>query len=337
MSGSAALEYGFPSTHSTNAVSVAVYGLAILNCSESTLSPRVNLCLQALTYVYVVSVVLGRLYCGMHGFFDVFIGCLLGALIGALQFAFEGSFEESLASADGWNVLLLIFAVLVLVRIHPEPADDCPCFDDSVAFAGVLLGTEVAYWHCVKHAIIWADPSVGYEETGTGQIALRILLGVIIIFVWREVMKPSLLLVLPPIFRGLEKLGLILPRRFFTNASYVIPSRFLSYLRMLLTDFQTGSILPSLRSSRMKRSFPNSPKSRRFSRASAILDAVPFPLVPSLKQTRTKPWHTVKNADERAVRTVLVLHRGCCRIASTTARAHRQMPGHPRDSSGQTS
>lgn len=240
MSGSAALEYGFPSTHSTNAVSVAVYGLAILNSSESTLSPRVNLGLQALTYAYVVSVVLGRLYCGMHGFFDVFIGCLLGALIGALQFAYEGSFEESLASADGSNVVLLIIAVLVLVRVHPEPADDCPCFDDSVAFAGVLLGTEVAYWHCVKHGIIWADPSVGYEATGGAKIALRILLGVIIIFVWREVMKPSLLLILPPIFRGLEKLGLILPRRFFTNASYATLLRFLSYPPIFLLTSKQG-------------------------------------------------------------------------------------------------
>lgn len=240
MSGSAALEYGFPSTHSTNAVSVAVYGLAILNSSDSTLSPRVNLGLQALTYAYVVSVVLGRLYCGMHGFFDVFIGCLLGALIGALQFAYESSFEESLASADGSNVVLLIIAVLVLVRIHPEPADDCPCFDDSVAFAGVLLGTEVAYWHCVKHGIIWADPSVGYETTGGAKIALRILLGVVIIFVWREVMKPSLLLILPPIFRGLEKLGLILPRRFFTNASYATLLQFLSNPPIYLLTFKQG-------------------------------------------------------------------------------------------------
>lgn len=221
MSGSAALEYGFPSTHSTNAVSVAVYSLAILNSSEVPLSPQVNIGLQALTYVYVVSVVLGRLYCGMHGFFDVVIGCVLGALIGFLQFAYENTFEDSLVSVNGSHLLLLILAVVVSVRVHPEPADDCPCFDDSVAFAGVLIGTEAAYWHCAKDGLIWADPSVGYEESGIGKRAVRIVLGVAIIFVWREVMKPSLLRILPPIFRGLEKLGLILPRRFFTNASYV--------------------------------------------------------------------------------------------------------------------
>lgn len=219
MSGSAALEYGFPSTHSTNAVSVAVYCLALLNSPDSTLDPRLNLALRALTWVYVVSVVLGRLYCGMHGFSDVITGCLLGALIGYFQFAYELDFEESLATANGWHVVLLVIAILILVRIHPEPADDCPCFDDSVAFAGVMLGVEVAYWHCARNGIIWANPSYEYESSGLIKKVLRMIFGVAIIFAWKEVMKPFLLRILPPVFRGLEKLGLILPRRFFTNAS----------------------------------------------------------------------------------------------------------------------
>lgn len=219
MSGSAALEYGFPSTHSTNAVSVAVYCLGLLNSPELTLGPRLTLALQALTWVYVVSVVLGRLYCGMHGFFDVIIGCLLGALIGFVQFAYEPFFEESLASATGLQVLLLVLVILALVRIHPEPADDCPCFDDSVAFAGVMLGVEVSYWHSVRSGILWADSSYGLENSGLIKTVLRMVLGVAMVFAWKEIMKPLLLRILPPIFRGLEKSGLILPRRFFTNAS----------------------------------------------------------------------------------------------------------------------
>lgn len=219
MSGSAALEYGFPSTHSTNAVSVAVYSLALLNSSDSTLSPRVNLALQLWTYVYAVSVVLGRLYCGMHGFFDVVIGCLLGALIGYIQYAFGLVIEDCLVSATGTQIMLFVLAILVLIRIHPEPADDCPCFDDSVAFAGVSLGVNVAYWHSSQSSISLANPSYDHESSSVVKTALRIVLGVGIIFAWRETMKPSLLRILPPIFRGLEKLGLILPRRFFTNAS----------------------------------------------------------------------------------------------------------------------
>ena len=219
MSGSAALEYGFPSTHSTNAVSVAVYCLATLNSSSSTFSPRVNMVLQALTYVYVISVVMGRLYCGMHGFFDVVIGCLLGALLGLGQYSYGTLSQDYLVSATGLQIALLVLGVLVLVRVHPEPADDCPCFDDIVAFAGVMLGEEVAYWHCSQTGIAWGNTSFEYENSGVTKRVLRILMGVAIIFAWREVMKPFLLRILPPVFRGLEKLGLILPRRFFTNAS----------------------------------------------------------------------------------------------------------------------
>lgn len=81
MSGSAALEYGFPSTHSANAVSVAVYTLFSLHSPDCTLQPTTRLILESLSYFYAFSIVLGRLYCGMHGFFDVIVGSIMGALV----------------------------------------------------------------------------------------------------------------------------------------------------------------------------------------------------------------------------------------------------------------
>ena len=223
MSGSAALEYGFPSTHSTNAVSVAVYSLAMLNSPDSTLSPGMNALLQAVTYLYVTSIVLGRLYCGMHGFFDVVIGCLLGAFLGIVEYSYGGVFSDFVASSAK-NVLVIVLVVLALVRMHPEPADDCPCYDDSLAFAGVFLGAEISTWHFARSPIAWTEPCLAtipyrFESLGIIKTALRIVLGVLLIFSWREVMKPFLLRILPPIFRGLGKLGLLLPRRFFTQAS----------------------------------------------------------------------------------------------------------------------
>src|SRR5687768_3945350 len=76
MSGSVALEYGFPSTHSANAVSVAVYGLMMLRDPDNPLNPTIKFGLEALSYFYAVSIVFGRLYCGMHGFLDVIIGSI---------------------------------------------------------------------------------------------------------------------------------------------------------------------------------------------------------------------------------------------------------------------
>jgi dihydrosphingosine 1-phosphate phosphatase len=226
MSGSAALEYGFPSTHSTNAVSVAVYALYLLNSPDNTLVPSVNLVLQGLIYIYAVSITVGRIYCGMHGVLDVIVGCGLGAFLALVQCSYGEMYDAYLVTAPAKEVLVVILIVLALVRLHPEPADDCPCFDDSVAFAGVFMGSEVAYWHFAQTRFAWSDPTpatVPYRLSSVGWLksALRIVIGVVTIFAWREVMKPLLLRILPPIFRGLEKAGLLLPRRFFTQASYV--------------------------------------------------------------------------------------------------------------------
>lgn len=224
MSESAALEYGFPSTHSTNAVSVATYILFLLRSPDSTLSARTTLMFEGLTYLYVCSILIGRLYCGMHGFLDVIVGSTMGILITYFQCTYGDAYDDHILSGSAKDVFLVALVILALVRIHPEPADDCPCFDDSVAFAGVLLGEAVAHWHFGQASSFWDLPypsTAPYriEYMGWPRTILRLCIGVLMVFAWREIMKPSLLQILPPIFRALEKAGLDLPRRFFTKAS----------------------------------------------------------------------------------------------------------------------
>lgn len=224
MSGSTALEYGFPSTHSTNAVSIAVYALFALKSPDATVTPLTNMILQSVAYSYAISIVLGRLYCGMHGFFDVAVGTILGALLSVVQCLYGDAYDKLLYSESAKAISIVVLVVLVLVRVHPEPADDCPCFDDSVAFAGVMIGVESGQWHYAKSGLAWSLPTPAtvpfrLHEMGWMRTILRILLGVVVIFAWREIMKPLLLRSLPPLFRVIEKLGLSLPRRFFIQAS----------------------------------------------------------------------------------------------------------------------
>ncbi|TQV95016.1 sphingosine-1-phosphate phosphohydrolase [Cordyceps javanica] len=226
MSGSAALEYGFPSTHSANAVSVAVYGILLLKSPENTLPPTMKLFLECLSYFYAVSIVFGRLYCGMHGFLDVIIGSIIGVAIGMLEFYYGPAFDAYMHSSSWVAPVVACLVIVVLVRIHPEPADDCPCFDDSVAFAGVVIGLEFGSWTYGK--IPW-DPWVSNAYSGNGTVdvtplgwglnIVRIIFGVLIVFAWRETMKPLLLKGLPHLFRLIESCGFTLPRRFFTPAS----------------------------------------------------------------------------------------------------------------------
>ncbi|EQL04156.1 hypothetical protein G6O67_005876 [Ophiocordyceps sinensis] len=225
MSGSAALEYGFPSTHSANAVSVAVYALLILRSPENSLSATTKLILEVISYFYAASIVFGRLYCGMHGFLDVIVGSTLGAGIGWLEFYYGPSFDAYMHSSSWMAPFLAGVIIVAFVRFHPEPADDCPCFDDSVAFAGVLIGLEFGTWSYGKipadpwetHA--YGDNTVDVAPLGWWVNAARLAFGILVIFAWRETMKPALLKMLPHLFRWMEHVGWSLPRRFFTPAT----------------------------------------------------------------------------------------------------------------------
>lgn len=234
MSGSAALEYGFPSTHSANAVSVAVYAVLCLRSADNTLAPTTKLALELLGYFYAASIVIGRLYCGMHGFLDVIVGSAMGAAISLVEFYYGPPFNAYL-NASGWLAPgLLGLTIIILVRVHPEPADDCPCFDDSVAFAGVMIGLEAGLWHIDTEWLTGPFPELSWAMA-----IVRIIFGVLTIVAWREVMKPTLLKSLPALFRVIERLGVSLPRRFFVPASEYknIPN---------LLKLRTDNVLPTM-------------------------------------------------------------------------------------------
>ena len=160
----------------------------------------------------------------MHGFLDVTIGTALGAFISVIQWHYEEAFDNVILNGSFKVPFLITLALLVLVRIHPEPADDCPCFDDSVAFAGCLMGIEIGFWHYSRSGLAWDSPvpaTVPFvlEYIGWPRAILRIITGVFVVFAWREIMKPTLFRILPPIFRVIEDLGLNQPRRYFKQAT----------------------------------------------------------------------------------------------------------------------
>lgn len=225
MSGSAALEYGFPSTHTANSVSLSlIVAEWVYKSKDSFESESTYYLYQGLIVLYLVSIVLGRVYCGMHGFLDVIGGLLIGAGLWWFRFTYASVMDGIILNASSYQVLWVIPIVIILIRIHPEPADDCPCFDDGVAFLGVVAGTVVGEWHfsTTKYSNVPAfnnSISFDFKETGVLGFLFRFLVGSILISIWRPVMKRTLYEILPPVFRIIEKVGLSMPRRFFTPAS----------------------------------------------------------------------------------------------------------------------
>ena len=226
MSGSAALEYGFPSTHTTNAVSVALFLLDQLWLSHDQWSPTSYALLSIGCYCYATSITLGRMYCGMHGFFDVVIGGLLGAFITWLRITFGPSYDMWILSSGWSRPVLAVLIMAIAVRFHPEPADNCPCFDDSVAFIGVVMGITLGTWHYAKSDAFDSTSAVdlsrmyAYTNQDLFKSFARLASGIIVIFMWRAIMKPLLLRCLPPTFRFVDHWGLMIPRRYFVQARY---------------------------------------------------------------------------------------------------------------------
>ncbi|CCG81594.1 Sphingosine-1-phosphate phosphohydrolase [Taphrina deformans PYCC 5710] len=224
MSGSAALEYGFPSSHSTNACSIAFYAFALLQSYQG--SPVTKFVYQVLAAFYVFSIVFGRLYCGMHGFLDVIVGSLLGFGIGWARWSCTDMIESYISNASAMSSFILILLIICMVRLHPEPADSCPCFDDGVAFAGVVIGQYFSFWrfsHEIHNGPQFVPLHPGHFTIDTSDMhALgyfaRVVLGVGMIIMWRAVTKPILHSCLPPLFRALEPIGVLIPRKGFASA-----------------------------------------------------------------------------------------------------------------------
>lgn len=146
--------------------------------------------------------------------------------------------------------MVIISLGAILVNQHAEPVDDCPCFEDAIAFVSVVIGTTVGKWHAANWGFdintgYFVSKTPGWEGKDHGDwilwlcfSALKMVvgesflneahiktnandvpLGVAVIFVWRIVAKTTMHLLLPPLFRGLARLFTLPHRRFYTPAT----------------------------------------------------------------------------------------------------------------------
>ncbi|KAG9008124.1 hypothetical protein FRB94_013681 [Tulasnella sp. JGI-2019a] len=218
------LEYGFPSTHSTNSVSIGLYFGSLLYEKADSLPGWAYVAGQVFLVWYMFSIVFGRLYCAMHSFSDCLMGVLLGSGVFAVHWALGPMYWEWLTTA-GWQApFISILLCLFLVNQHAEPVDDCPCFEDAIAFASVMTGIAVSVWFRARWGF---DAEGGFYATKSpetwlvwvGVAVVKMVVGILIIFGWRLIAKNVLHKILPPIFRGLSTMFTLPTRRFYTPAT----------------------------------------------------------------------------------------------------------------------
>ncbi|KIY51066.1 hypothetical protein FISHEDRAFT_13986, partial [Fistulina hepatica ATCC 64428] len=287
------LEYGFPSTHSTNSVSIALFFYVFVEglLTDHHISFVTYIALSLLLAVYAVTIVFGRLYTAMHSFTDCVAGVLMGVGIWwahtswpgiALSVSLDnplsylvrlnigdripagvvfhvgrglgaGEWVEHWIHSGDWSVpLTLLPLCFIAVNQHPQPVDDCPCFEDAIAVGAVLIGALVARWgmnfmgwsFIAENMVMPGSGWVLLPEVGWTQVertwfdvllwwsvaTAKMVFGILIVFAWRLLAKSLLHLILPPTFRLLSQVFTLPNRRFYTPATDYkhVPSEFAS-------------------------------------------------------------------------------------------------------------
>lgn len=110
---------------------------------------------------------------------------------------------------------------MFLIHIHLEPVDDCPCFDDSVAFIGVLIGLDVLEWYMLRSTYGLYVIPFHFARLGIFKTMARLFVGIAIVATWKAISKPVIFTILPPIYKVV---GVYLPRRNFEPTAFLLQS-----------------------------------------------------------------------------------------------------------------
>jgi hypothetical protein len=115
------------------------------------------------------------------------------------------------------------------VNQHPQPVDDCPCFEDAIAFISVLLGEVLGRWAFFQYGVtpeFFKTPQPGSAYSNLTDVAtwwlfsiIKVVVGILLIFTWRIFAKATLHFALPRIFRFLANIFTLPNRRFYTPAT----------------------------------------------------------------------------------------------------------------------
>ena len=225
MSSYTTQEYGFPSSHAANATAVTLVVMSNIIQNHNAFDSKTYYSLIAGLVVYYFSLIFGRLYTGMHGFLDIFTGSGVGLAVFLFRF-YLGQQWDTFLFSHGYifGIALILGLYLLMIHIYPEPIDDCPCFDDSVAFVGVLIGLDLS--HLVGYQTLHFFNLNNFEDYylvpfvndgGALKIVARFFLGVGLVVTWKAISKPVIYTILPPVYKII---GVYLPRRHYISTAH---------------------------------------------------------------------------------------------------------------------
>ncbi|KAK5779558.1 hypothetical protein RI543_003450 [Arxiozyma heterogenica] len=184
-----AKEYGAPSSHSANAMGATMYFIYyIWDCSSFNIF--LKMCYTGFAILYYMTLVIGRIYCGMHGFLDIISGSICGAVCFGTRMWLRYIFRDFRSGEYVSFPVISVTIGLLLLYKHVKPIDECPCFVDSVAFIGVISGYEVGDWVLQRYNMdLYCSK---FNQIGMS-IILRPLIAVPFIIIWKELLSKKII------------------------------------------------------------------------------------------------------------------------------------------------
>lgn len=164
-------EYGMPSTHSMIALiapCVAIwYNYNYYNeCSPATYLLISLICVP----IWVASIALSRLYCGVHTPADLVGGLVLGALILVFYFQIAEMWQTFLFTGPQAPFLTILIMILFLA-LYPAEAGWTTAYGDTAIVVGVATGIFVGNGY-IGRTSDWNSP---WNESHTTSLITRIL------------------------------------------------------------------------------------------------------------------------------------------------------------------
>jgi len=193
-------DFGFPSTHSMNAVTNSLYAVLYRHASpqnpmllfsplQNDASVRLELRLAAL---YIISLSFSRLYLGAHTPTDIRGGLALGATWLAFFFPWSEAFDEWYMTTSNLGLKLLGLSIAFLL-LNPQPRPPTPTFLQNSLLVGLISGCMLGARHF--NDLEKPDLSKFLNLTDWRQqnevlaIIFRTILGYVIVLILRIVAK----------------------------------------------------------------------------------------------------------------------------------------------------
>ncbi|KAI8898196.1 hypothetical protein BC833DRAFT_508046, partial [Globomyces pollinis-pini] len=140
-------EYGMPSTHTSNSTTIAFFTIFFYCFHSSSLLNLQTLFIVCSLFLYTIVVAGGRVLYGVHSFVDVISGFIVGMITSLIGFLLLNKVESFVTSSNITVPFLVLILSLLAIVLHPQPADPCPCFKDSVSFLAAWTGGCIGTWY----------------------------------------------------------------------------------------------------------------------------------------------------------------------------------------------